>query len=127
MKRIIIADDSATARMFVRRCLEVVGFTDAEFVEVNDGQEAMDNIQKGKPDLVVTDLFMHPVDGTELLRRIKSSAELSNIPVLVATSAKNPAKEAELLSMGAVSVLAKPVSPAAMMAALQEIPDKEQS
>ena len=41
MKRIIIADDSATARMFIRRCLEIIGLGDVEYVEVEHGKEAL--------------------------------------------------------------------------------------
>ena len=39
MKKILVADDSGTARMFTRRCLEVLGYKDAEVVEVANGVE----------------------------------------------------------------------------------------
>ncbi len=41
MKRIIVADDSATARMFIKRCLQIIGLGDAEIIEAEHGKEAM--------------------------------------------------------------------------------------
>ena len=121
MTRVIIADDSGTARMFVRKCLEIAGYSDAEFLEAKNGVEALAALGKGSVNLIVTDLTMPDMDGTELVRRVKSDKRYSPIPVLVITSAKNAAKEAELLGLGAAAVVAKPVSPAAMKQALSKI------
>ena len=121
MKRIVIADDSETARMFVRRCLEIVGFQDDEFVEVTDGSTALRALDEGGADLLVTDLTMSPMDGTELVWKVKSDPRWKHLPVIVVTSAKNVAKEEELLEMGASCVLAKPVSPATMAKTVQDL------
>lgn len=114
MKRIVIADDSATARMLIRRCLEIAGCHEATFVEVGNGREALDCLKQEPADLVVTDLKMPAVNGETLLRRIKTSPRLNSIPVLIITSGVNPAKEKELAYMGAHTILAKPVSPAGL-------------
>ena len=115
MKRIIIADDSATARMFIRRCLVIIGFEDGAIVEAPDGKEALERVKEEPTDLLVTDLNMPVMDGQSLLRRMKANPKLNGIPVLVITSAGNPAKEAELMELGALAVLNKPVSPANLM------------
>ncbi len=112
MKRIILADDSCTARMFIRQCLEIAGFTGAEFVEVADGKAALEAIRSGGADLVVTDLTMPVMDGTEFMKRKAASPRLTDTPVVVITSANNPAKEKELMELGALAVLKKPVTPA---------------
>jgi two-component system, chemotaxis family, chemotaxis protein CheY len=114
MKRVVIADDSQTARMLIRRCLEIVGLGDAQFVEVTNGREALLQVKEAETDLLVTDLNMPAMDGELLLRWIKSSPRLCHLPVLVITSAGNAAKESELLKFGACGVLRKPVSPAAL-------------
>ena len=49
-----------------------------------------------------------------LLQRLKTTPEFSSIPVIVVTSTSNPAQEAELIGLGASTVLGKPVSPAVM-------------
>ncbi len=115
MKHIIIADDSRTARMFIRRCLEIIGLNEASFIEVTNGKEALNKVREKKPDLLVTDLNMPVMDGETLLKWLKSSPTLASMPILVITSAGNPAKEAELLSKGILGVITKPVSPAKLI------------
>ncbi len=109
---ILIVDDSDTARMFVQRCLEAIGFAEAEFTTATDGKEAITSLKENPVDLVISDLTMPNMDGEQLLKRIKSSPKLCDIPVAIISSAGNPAKEIELSNMGAVGVLAKPFSPA---------------
>ena len=118
MKKILIADDSATARMVIKRCLEIAGFQDAEYLEAANGQEVLNLLQQGPADLLVTDLTMPVMDGTELLRQVKQDSRFSSMAVLVISSAKNDAKEKELLEIGAFAVLPKPVSPAMLNQAL---------
>jgi two-component system chemotaxis response regulator CheY len=123
MKRIIIADDSATARMFIKRCLQIIGLGDAEFVEVEDGKQALEAAKEQPADLLLTDLNMPVMDGQTLVKWIKASPKLCHMPVVVITSAGNPAKEAQLLELGAHRVINKPVSPPVMMDALADFLD----
>jgi two-component system chemotaxis response regulator CheY len=115
MKRILVADDSSTARMFVIRCLQIVGCRDAEFVQATNGREAFETLKEQATDLIVTDLNMPEMDGATLLKKVKASPRFNEIPVIVITSAHNPAKSEELQKMGAMAVLEKPVSPPALM------------
>lgn len=121
MNRIVIADDSATARMFIRRCLEIIGLGEATLVEAEHGREALSLLKEENADLLLTDLNMPVMDGATLLKWVKSSPRLHDLPVLVITSAGNPAKEQELLALGAFGVLNKPVSPAVLMDALKPL------
>jgi two-component system chemotaxis response regulator CheY len=118
MKRIVIADDSGTARMMIRRCLEIVGFSEAEFEEAKDGREALALMKKNPPDLLVSDLNMPGMNGETLLQWVKASPKLVNVPVLVISSVTNPAKTAELKQKGAFAVIGKPVNPALLNEAL---------
>ena len=69
MQRIIIVDDSSMARMFIQRCLEAIGFSQAEFIEAKNGQDALDKIDDVSIDLIVTDLTMPVMDGETLLKK----------------------------------------------------------
>lgn len=120
MKRIIIADDSATARMFIKRCLEIIGLGDAEIIEAEHGKEALTAAKEQCPDILLTDLNMPVMDGETLLKWVKASPKLCDVPVIIITSAGNPAKEAQLLELGARQVINKPVSPPVMMNALED-------
>lgn len=124
MKRIIIADDSTTARMFIKRCLQIIGLGDAEIIEAEHGKEALAAAKAQPVDLLLTDLNMPVMDGETLVKWVKASPKLGDLPVVVITSAGNPAKEAQLLELGAHRVLNKPVSPPVMMEALADFLDK---
>ncbi|MCX6640567.1 MAG: response regulator [bacterium] len=123
---IIIADDSATARMVTKRCLEIAGYQQAIFLEARNGAEALEIAKKSAADLLVTDLNMPEMDGTTLLKRIKASPRTTDLPVLVVSSLSNPAKEAELLALGAFAVLSKPISPAVIAGILGKLMEQPQ-
>jgi len=108
--KIVIADDSRTARFLIRQYLEMAGFYKADFIEVETGRQALDYLKKNVVDLVITDYKMPEMDGLDLLRRVKASPKLHDLPVLVITSFANQAKIDELLENGAFAVLQKPLS-----------------
>jgi two-component system chemotaxis response regulator CheY len=124
MKRIIIADDSTTARMFIKRCLQIIGLGDAEIIEAEHGKEALAAAKAQPADLLLTDLNMPVMDGETLVKWVKASPKLGDLPIIVITSAGNPAKEAQLLELGAHRVLNKPVSPPVLMEALADFIDE---
>jgi two-component system chemotaxis response regulator CheY len=111
MKKILIVDDSKTARMVVKRCLEITGFRDATFLEAVNGKEALNLLKQEPADLVVTDLNMPVMDGETFLKWVKGSPKTHDIPVVMISSARNAAKEKQILDMGALAVIGKPVSP----------------
>ncbi len=112
MKRIVIADDSATARMMIKRCLEIIGLAEAEFFEAENGKEGLKLVKQHQTDLLVSDLNMPVMDGETLLKWVKSSPKLIDLPVLIITSAGNEAKSKQLMEMGAFAVANKPINPA---------------
>jgi two-component system chemotaxis response regulator CheY len=121
MQNILIADDSRTARLFIRKCLEIIGLEEVSITEVVNGAEALDMIKKESFDLLVTDLNMPEMDGQKLLKRIKASPKTTDIPVVVITSVGNPAKEKKLLALGALAVLTKPITPADLLDKLESL------
>jgi len=126
MKKILIVDDSGTARMFIRRCLEIAGCQGAEFNEAGNGKEALAVLKEKQIDFVVADLNMPVLDGKMMLKWIKSSPKLHEIPVTIITSANNPAIETELLAMGAFAVLSKPISPPVLIESLGTLMQEEE-
>lgn len=118
MKKIVIADDSATARMFIRRCLEIIGFSGVEIIEAENGKMALLAAKAQQVDLLLTDLNMPVMDGETLIRWVKSSPKLNALPVVVITSVGNRARELQLLQLGAHRVVNKPITPATMLDAL---------
>lgn len=65
---ILVIDDDAALRDFVRRVLEKNG---CEVIEANDGLPAMDRFRKRKPDLVICDVYMPEQEGLETIREFR--------------------------------------------------------
>jgi two-component system chemotaxis response regulator CheY len=118
---IIITDDSKTARMITRRCLEIAGLQSSSFLEAQDGEEALRLAKENPVDLMVIDLNMPKMDGLGLLKHLKASPRLNHIPVLIISSTVSEAKAAELTELGAFATLSKPISPADLAKVLHSL------
>jgi two-component system chemotaxis response regulator CheY len=98
--------------MIIKQCIQIAGFRDQGFIEARNGEEAWQILQQERVGMIITDLNMPVLDGRMLLERIKTTPAVSSTPVIVVTSTTNPAQEAELIGLGALAVIGKPVSPA---------------
>lgn len=76
IKRVLIVDDSSTARSIIRRTLEISGMDEIEIGEAANGNEAMEILKTNKYDLVFTDLNMPDMNGEQLLKRIKKLTKI---------------------------------------------------
>lgn len=124
--RILLVDDTSTARIFAKKCLTNIGLHDAEFIQAKNGIEALAAARQSPPDLILTDLMMPEMDGEALLRELKADAGLRHVPVLVVSSAGNVARKDALLAMGALDVLPKPFSTAEIYDVLKDFLEKKE-
>jgi two-component system chemotaxis response regulator CheY len=111
MPKILIADDSALARAFMIRCIQISGISDCKFSESSNGLEVIETLKDLQPDLIITDMNMPKCDGIELVKRVKSNPKLNTIPIVIMTSAGNVTQRAELEELGVSSILSKPFTP----------------
>ncbi|MCL1946288.1 MAG: response regulator [Chitinivibrionia bacterium] len=108
MPKVFIADDSALARAFMVRCIQLSGVPDCEFFEASNGLEVMEKLKEIQPDLIITDINMPKCNGIDLAKRLKADSVLCNIPFIVMSSAGNNEQRAELEKLGAAKILSKP-------------------
>jgi len=108
-KRILIVDDDAAIRALLRLILEGIGY---EVGEAHHGGSALAEIGASVPDLVMTDLMMPVLDGTQLIRCLRSDSRTACIPILVLSANPN-AKE---IASKADAVLGKPFNRASLVA-----------
>lgn len=127
MKEIIIADDSSLARMFTARCLATAGYSGYTVTEAKDGQEVYALLSEKRYDLVITDLNMPEMDGLELVKRISKVPSLATTPILVITSAGNEEQRSELLTLGVLAVISKPIFHSDLVKAIGDILELEGS
>jgi len=83
MKRILVIDDEPDLRELVRINLDQAGYS---VDTVSTGREALHALRHSPPDLVVLDLMLPDVSGTELCRKIRSDPALAEIPVIMLTA-----------------------------------------
>ncbi len=106
--KILVVDDSAAARAFVRAALVRFGL---QVVEASSGPEALAILGAQPVDLVITDVVMPDMDGYELVRRIRKDPRTSAIPVLVLTSRGDVADKVAGFEAGADDYMVKPFEP----------------
>lgn len=103
-KRVLIVEDSLTAREMERTMFEAAGY---EVETAIDGVEGLEKLEQQAVDLVVTDVQMPRMDGFELTSRLRSHDRLKNIPVVVVTSRGEEADRKRGLEVGADAYLVK--------------------
>ena len=70
--KVLIVDDSRAMRMIVKRTLRQAGFSGLHVEEAGNGKEALESIEAGAPDLVLTDWNMPEMTGIELLHALQA-------------------------------------------------------
>jgi DNA-binding response OmpR family regulator len=105
--RILVADDNAEMRSFIRRLLAGGYVVDV----VANGRAALAAAREERPDLLITDLVMPEMDGLELLKAIRADVDLATIPVIVLTERGEVDARIEGIEAGADDYLTKPFSP----------------
>ena len=107
--RVLVVDDSSTARLHVRKVLKELGFE--QFVEAADGAQAVAATAREKFDLIVTDYNMPFLDGGALVGYLKQNPATMSVPILLLTSEADPNKLEALRQLGAAAVCDKTFSP----------------
>jgi two-component system chemotaxis response regulator CheY len=115
LRRILIVEDSVSARAFVRAVLESPDFATRhggyDVVEASSGFEALRLLPRGPYDLIVTDINMTDINGLELVRFIRASAHHRTTPLLIISSLRGEQDVERGLALGANAYLAKPFTP----------------
>src|SRR3954467_165300 len=115
MARILIVEDSAAMRTYVRAALEgAPELGDVEIVEAASGFDALRLLPRGTYDLVITDINMPDINGLELIRFVRQSAHLREVALLIISTQSSERDASRALALGADEFLAKPFTPEAL-------------
>jgi DNA-binding response OmpR family regulator len=109
---VLVVDDNSDVRAYIRSVLAPA----YRVIEAADGVAGLDLARQALPDLVVADVMMPGMDGLDLVRALKESAEMDGIPVLLLTARATPDDQVEGLRSGAEVYLPKPFNPAVLEA-----------
>jgi two-component system cell cycle response regulator len=116
--RVLVVDDIAANVKLLEAKLA------AEYFDVlcaYNGPDALTLAFEHKPDIILLDVMMPGMDGFEVCRRLKSSAETAHIPVVMVTALDQPSDRVQGLDAGADDFLTKPVNDIALFARVKSL------
>ena len=115
--KILVVDDSKVMRKLVTRAIRQAGFEDAEVVEAEDGQEALEVARREMPKLILADWNMPNMTGIEMLQALR--AEGDTVKVAFVTSESSAAIRQEADAAGESFFLSKPINPEQLAEAMR--------
>ena len=111
--QILIVDDEPDTRDLLSKIFEQQG---AQVVEAASAHEAMERLERCKPDLVVSDIGMAGLDGYNLIKRIRAQdGSYAKLPALALTAYARDEDKATALAAGFHAHMPKPIDPAALV------------
>src|SRR5919204_2696049 len=112
MRRILVVEDSASTRSFIRSALETGGrLGPCDIVEASSGFDALRLLPRGPYDLVITDINMPDINGLELVQFIRTNEHHRTTPILLISTQSSERDRKRALSLGADGYVAKPFTP----------------
>jgi two-component system, cell cycle response regulator DivK len=107
MTKVLVAEDNPVNRELLRELLENRGYS---VIEACNGQEALDMVQQGQPDLLLLDIGMPVLDGFAVMRRLRENPKLATLPVLAVTAYAMRDDRDNALNAGFDGYISKPIN-----------------
>jgi len=104
--RILMVDDMISMRQVMLHMLRSLGHTDVD--EAADGLQAFNLLNKNSYDLLITDYHMPKMDGRQLLKSIRSSEKLADLPVLMISCENEKRRVEAIISCDVTDFIIKP-------------------
>jgi type II secretory ATPase GspE/PulE/Tfp pilus assembly ATPase PilB-like protein/CheY-like chemotaxis protein len=117
-KTVLLVEDEEPLRRVLRDLLEREGFT---VVEAADGVQALDEVDRSAPDVLVLDLNLPRLDGYGVLSHLRARPSTAKLPVIVLTAKGDEENEVRVFETGANDFLTKPFRPRALSARLRAL------
>jgi len=119
MRKILIVDDQAEVRELVEITLKSDQY---QIIQAENGEEAIEIVNKAKPDLILMDIMMHGnIDGLEATRRLKSNPETKDSFIIMLTAKGQKGDYEKGFMAGADDYFVKPFSPLELIKKIEEV------
>jgi len=120
-QKILIVDDEAHIRMLIGQTLEELEDEGVEFLTAENGEIALDIIQKENPQLVFLDVMMPKMNGMEVCRRVKKELGMDNVCIVLLTAKGQETDRQKGLDVGADVYMTKPFDPEVLLNKAREV------
>jgi DNA-binding response OmpR family regulator len=114
----LLIDDDARLGALVA---EYLGKHEIDVTTAGDGPRGLAALRKSRPDLVLLDLMLPGMDGLEVCRKIRATAEWAGLPVIMLTAKGEDVDKVVGLEVGADDYLAKPFNPRELLARIRAV------
>ena len=104
-KRLLVVDDEPAVRRILETRLRMAGYT---VILAEDGEEAISQFYRERPDLVVLDVMLPKLDGFGVCRQLRAE---STVPIIIVSALNSPSEKVAGLELGADDYLPKPFAP----------------
>jgi DNA-binding NarL/FixJ family response regulator len=115
-KRLLLIDDDPNLILLVKDYLEFRGY---EVITAENGQEALEVLEKDTPDMIICDVMMPQMDGYSLVENVRKNPRTSWIPVLFLSAKGQSADRVKGLNTGADVYMVKPFEPEELVAQVE--------
>lgn len=115
---VLVVDDEPMARTMLRLMLIRADF---EVIEAKDGHEALKEVERRLPDVVLLDIMMPGIDGFEVCRRLRESSRTDALPIIMLSAKADADSIAQGMRVGATKYLTKPVRPDELVGHVREV------
>lgn len=115
--KILVAEDEPLLLKTIEMRLKKEGY---EVILAADGREAMQQIDAGQPDLIITDIMMPFASGLEIIGKVKQN-DAENIPVIILSAMGQENTVLEAFNLGADDYVTKPFSPNELVIRIKRI------
>lgn len=116
--RILVVEDEESLLKLESILLSLRGY---EVTGVTDGAEALEEIGRNRPDLIVLDIMLPGMDGFEVCRRIRENPDTREIQVVMLTAKKSTQDYAKGMECGANAYITKPFKSSKVMDVIEEL------
>jgi two-component system, OmpR family, alkaline phosphatase synthesis response regulator PhoP len=120
-QKILIVDDEAHIRMLIEQTLEELEDEGVEFLTAENGEIALEIIQKESPKLVFLDVMMPKMNGMEVCRRIKKELDLKDVFIVLLTAKGQELDRLRGQEVGADVYMTKPFDPEVLLTKAKEV------
>ena len=119
--KILIVDDEAHIRMLIEQTLEELEDDGVEFLTAENGEIALEIIQKENPQLVFLDVMMPKMNGMEVCRRVKKELGMDKVFIVLLTAKGQETDRQKGLDVGADVYMTKPFDPEVLLNKAREV------
>ncbi|MFZ0388926.1 MAG: type II/IV secretion system protein [Calditrichia bacterium] len=117
--RVLLVEDSPDMRRMVRVLMQKK--TNWELQEAPDGLQALELVERQKPDVIVLDIMMPEMDGYEFLNKLRENLATAAIPVIMLTALNGTDTEVKSFELGADDYISKPYKPDVLIARVKRL------